>query len=62
MNKNINPRYDAVRDETHYPAVDENACKNMAARQGWKLKRVGQNKDKILSADCVFCGNVCFEE
>ena len=60
MDNNILPRYDCIKDESHHPAVGEAACRVMADRQGWSLKRVDKNKNKILTVDCVFHGNVDF--
>lgn len=60
MDSNILPRYDRAKNESHHPAVDEAACRIMERRQGWQLKRIDKNKDKILTADCVFHGNVDF--
>jgi hypothetical protein len=58
MDNNILPRYDRAKNESHHPAVDESTCEIMAQRQGWQLKRIDRNKNKILAADCVFHGNV----
>ena len=60
MDNNILPRYDRIKDESHHPAVDEFACEIMAQRQGWQPKRIDKNKNKILTVDCVFHGNVDF--
>lgn len=40
----------------------EIACRVMEQRQGWQLKRIEKTKDKILTASCVFHGNVSFQK